>query len=213
MSEEEFKDHVNFVMQKKHFLMPEGFASMDEKFDFDIYVWVAGDDNDEEGTFMNWYTNEHLPFLPWGAPPFKGSTSYNWMRTYIIASKNETNTKIKEADLYNARAVHDSVPLCTINEKVLKIKLRGLCKDFSFDREYFYTINELGQQVYQGRSSSVIQYESTSGLWILSNIKDNTSLITSSSLRESFLLGLHEFRFEEAKEDKCYRDNPIQTIK
>jgi hypothetical protein len=38
MSEEEFKDHVNFVMQKKHFLMPEGFASLDEKFDFDIYV-------------------------------------------------------------------------------------------------------------------------------------------------------------------------------
>ena len=45
--------------------MPEGFASMDEKFDFDIYVWVAGDDNDVEGTFLNWYTNEPLPFLPW----------------------------------------------------------------------------------------------------------------------------------------------------
>ena len=213
MSEEEFNNHINFITQKKHFLMAEGFSSKDETFEYEIYVWVAGDDNDVEGKFLNWYTNEPLLYLPWGEPPYKGSTSYNWMRTYILAFQNETNTMIKESDLYNARAVHDSVPLCTIDSRVLNIKLRGLCKDLSFDREYFYTINELGKQVFQGRTSSVIQYNSTSSLWLLSDIKDNTSLITSASPRESFLLGLHQVSFKQAKEDKCFQDKIFQPIK
>ena len=126
--------------------MPEGFSPKDEENVFDISVWLAGDDNDKEGKFCNWYTNEALTFLPWGKPPFKGSTSYNWMRTHVIAIKNGTKITTKEAGIYNARAVHESLPLCTIDSKVLRIKLRGLCKDFSFDREYFYTVNEFTKE-------------------------------------------------------------------
>ena len=213
MSEEDFKDHVRFVTQSKHFLMPIGFLPNSEKSEFDINVWVAGDDNDEEGVFLNWYTNQPLPYLPWGEPPFKGSTSYNWMRTQIKAFKNASDVIVRKADVYNARAVHNSLPLCSIDENVLRIRLRGLCKDLSFNREYFYSINELGKQVYQGRSSSVIQYDSEKSLWRLYDIKDNTSLITSSSLRESFLLGLHQFNFMLAKEDKCYQDMLTQPVK
>ena len=90
--------------------MPEGFSAKAEENEFDIYVWVAGDDNDKEGKFCNWYTDEPLTFLPWGKPPFKGSTSYNWMRTYVIAIKNGTNITTKKADVYNARAVQYMIP-------------------------------------------------------------------------------------------------------
>ena len=213
MSEEEFQTHIDFIMQKKHFLMSTGFSPKDEEFKFEINVWVAGDDNDVEGQFCHWYTNQPLPYIPWGEPPFKGSRSYNWMRTRVKVYKNESHEVVEEASVYNALAVPKSIPLCTIDSVVLVIKLRGLCKDFSFDREYFYTINELGQQVYQGRSSSVIFYNSTSSLWILSDIRDDTNVLTATSLKESFLLGVHEVQFDKAKKDKCYQETLVQPIK
>ena len=54
MSHEEFNDKVQFVTQDKYFLMKDGFTPRTESSDFDIYVWNAGDDNDQEGTFLNY---------------------------------------------------------------------------------------------------------------------------------------------------------------
>ena len=51
MSKEEYDDIVRFIAQEKHMKNSEAFDSQD-KFE----VWHAGDDDDEEGIFLNWYT-------------------------------------------------------------------------------------------------------------------------------------------------------------
>ena len=38
-------------------------------------------------------------------------------------------------------------------------------------------------------------------------------MITSAASRESFLIGLQTLNFQHAKEDKCYKDNLLQSIK
>ena len=71
----------------------------------------------------------------------------------------------------------------------------------------------MGQQVYQGRTTTSIQFDATSKLWHFSDKKYNSTLITSASPRESFLLGLHQVNFKEAKENKCFQDKILQLIK
>ena len=62
MSEEEFNDIVSFVTQDKYLKMDIGFEEKEE--DSDITVWLAADDEEYEGRFMNWYTNQPIPYLP-----------------------------------------------------------------------------------------------------------------------------------------------------
>jgi hypothetical protein len=56
-------------MQKKHFLMPEGFASLDEKFDFDIYVWTNNFLFSEEKSCKSFKTQNPLGYQQWIIPP------------------------------------------------------------------------------------------------------------------------------------------------
>lgn len=179
-----------------------------------MWVWVAGDDDEEEGKFLTWYSNEPMLYLPW-APnrPFKGSTTFNFIQIALVAARNGTEIVQKSALIFDYDLTYGGNPVCTVGAKVAKLRLRGLCKDFSFDREYFYTVTELGEQVYQGRTSSMIRHSDTDNQWQMINLKDNTSLITSASSRESFLLGLHSLSFLQAKQEKCKEEREFHLVK
>ena len=212
ISEEEFNDLIRVITQKKHFSMPEGVEENDDAYE--IAAWVAGDDEDNEGVFLNWYTNQPILYLPWPPNrPYKGGTKYNYLRTFVKAALNDTNIVVRKADVEDETAIKLGIPVCTVGSKVLKLRLRGLCKDFPFDREYFYFLNEMGQQVYQGRTTTSIQFDAISKLWHFSDKKESSTLITSASPRESFLLGMHQVSFMEAKENKCFQDKILQRIK
>ena len=132
MSKEEFNDFVSFVTLKKHLSISDIFNQRDDEFGID--VWVAGDDDDVEGRFLNWYTNQPMSYLPWGENrPFKGSKTYNFIQAYIVAIQNGTDTVIKTANIYDKEVDHIAVPVCTVRSKVIKIRLRDLCSDFSFN--------------------------------------------------------------------------------
>ena len=104
-------------------------------------------------------------------------------------------------------------PLCSVPSRSLRLKLRGLCPDFSLDREYVFTIDEDGLEVFKGKKHSLITYNRTTKLWQLYKPSDNSSLITSAALFDTFLIGLQQVNFELAPEDKCYKDKKIQNIK
>ena len=71
LTREEFNQLVTFVTQEKHFSMVAGFEENEEELE--ISVWVAADDNDIEGRFVNWYSNQPLSYLPWPPNrPYKG---------------------------------------------------------------------------------------------------------------------------------------------
>jgi hypothetical protein len=212
MSKEEFDDIIRSVTLRKYTAMPsifmkDGWINGDDN----VYVWIAGDDDDYEGRFLNWYTDQPMPYLPWAENrPYKASTTYNYIMTYIEVLQNESTI---DAVLLDEEIDSEANPVCTVQSRSLKLRLRGLCSDLSLDREYVYNTSAVGEDICKGRVSSLIQYNTTAKLWHLWNIKDNSSLITSASERESFLLGLHPVRFSLAMNEKCYKEKTIQLIK
>ena len=76
MSKEEFDDVIRSVtlgyLSIPTFFLKDGWKNGNDY----VYVWIAGDDNDYEGRFLNWYTNQPMPYLPWAENrPYKASTT------------------------------------------------------------------------------------------------------------------------------------------
>ena len=67
MSKDQHDDLVRFVAQEKHVQNKEAYKKGAIQF------WNAGDDLDEKGTWLNWYTNKPMPYLPWAFPRPLGS--------------------------------------------------------------------------------------------------------------------------------------------
>ena len=185
-SEEEYEDLVRFVSQGKHMKNSKIFGS-DNIFN----IWHAGDDNDEEGVFLNWYTNQPMLYLPWrDNRPYSASTTYQYIASRIkMKTGNDTKSEVEEAKIYDYPDDALPVPVCTTPSRSLIFRIRGLCSDFSFDRDYVYTIDEQGQEVFRGKKDSVISYNTTDKLWYIFKPSDNSSFITSTALWNSFMIG------------------------
>ena len=85
--------------------MPEGVKEKDDAYE--IAAWVAGDDEDNEGVFLNWYTNQPILYLPWTLNrPYKGGTKYNYLRTSVKAALNDTNIVVRKADIEDETATN-----------------------------------------------------------------------------------------------------------
>ena len=186
---------------------------MDDKI---LYIWHAGDDNDEEGIFLNWYTNQPMSYLPFGdGRPYSSAPTYNYLTTWRkVTRHNDTNFEINgEAKIYDVGDHVKAIAICTIQSRSLKFYIRGLCSDFSFDREYVFTVEEDGLEVYKGIKTSMIAFNRTTKLWHLYKPRDNSSLVTSAASLDSLMIGLHTFNFEQAQEEKCYQDKKLQRVK
>ena len=209
MAEEDHVNIVNFIAQSKH------VKTLHNLQDNIIQVWHAGDDNDEEGKFLKWYTNLPIPELPWAMDRPSISTTYNYLSSYIsVDIINGTDIEVISSEvLDNPGATFQFYPVCTVQAKSLIVKLRGLCSDLSLDREYVYTITEEGQELYQGRSSSIIKYDRNTKVWQLYNSNDNSRILTSSASWESYFIGQQQVNFHQAKEEKCFKEKLVQKVK
>ena len=135
-SKEEYDDLVQFVSQEKHLKNPDVKAE-------ELKVWHAGDDFEEEGVFLSWYTDAPLPYLPWAPSRPITSTDYQYLLTeFKFELQNKTRFEAKEIQLFDVYNKYGGHPLCTLQSRSLKLKLRGLCPDFLFDRDYVYTFEE-----------------------------------------------------------------------
>ena len=63
-----------------------------------------------------------------------------------------------------------------LEDKVRKIKIRGICSKSIFNNDYILTINSNGEAIYQGSYTSYIFFNKTSQLWNWYDHKDNTSV-------------------------------------
>ena len=208
ITEEDYNDLVRFVAQYKH-----SKALHESKKDV-ISVWSAGDDNGDEGIFLNYFTNQPLPDLPWAMDRPSISTVYNYLTSYIyINIINSSHAEVAKSEVFDVPATWYYYPVCSVKAKLLKVKLRGLCSDLSFDREYAFTITEQGQELYQGRRSSIIVYDRDTKLWNIYNPRDNTSILTSTAPWESYLLGQQRLSFSLAKEENCFKEKLLQGVK
>ena len=216
MSEIEFDDVIRFVEQEKHLKMP-AFEKEGEPYR-EVHFWSAGEDDDVEGEFVNYYSKEPMPYLPWGKNrPYAAGTTYNRLKTRVkVPFENNTELKETEARVLDYGGYWDDMTLiavCTVPSRNLKFFLRGLCPDIGYNREFVHTIDEEGNQVYMGRYNTLLQFNKTSNLWNLYKPTDNSSIITSSSPFDTFLIGKHQVSFDLAEDNKCFKGQSLQYIK
>ena len=145
----------------------------------------------------DFYTNNVIEYTNWkeGSPNgnFVDKDSY-WM--YWVYNGGES------------RLVHDSVtkPICFAclgrSPILTTLTLRGLCLDSQFDRNYILATEGADLLFFQGDRHTNITY--SNGTWTMtatrttmgaSRIEPAVSA-TSSSPKNSLLLGRHQFRFE-----------------
>ena len=214
MSKEEFDDIVRYFVEERH------VKAIHEDYDENghVFVWHAGDNLNGKGVFLNWYTNEPLPYVPWQKNYPVASSVHNYIRSKIeVDMQEDTSITRKIAETSNVQGdAYPSYLVCTASSTSLKLKLRGLCPDFAFDRDYAYTVDEDGQELYkgrQGRPASIIKYNKTSKVWQLYKPHDNSSMITSAAIWETFLIGVQTVNFQQAQEDKCFKDRIFQKVK
>ena len=110
---------MRFAGQDKHFKNPD---IKDDTFD----IWHAGDDNDEEGVWLTGYTREPMPYLPWAPGRPHDSVAYNHLISIIYREK-QNNTNVVKAAMYDKDEKYLYHPICTVQSRSLRFKLRGLC--------------------------------------------------------------------------------------
>ena len=94
-------------------------------------------------------------------------------------------------------------PICSVQQLILKIFVRGLCEQSIFNTVYMYNIDDSGELIYMGETTSTIVYERLSQRWIWYDRMNNRSFATSSSPLASLLIGVHKVDFSQVVDDKC----------
>ena len=112
ITEEDYNDLVRFVAQYKH-----SKALHESKKDV-ISVWSAGDDNDNEGIFLNYFTNQPLPDLPWAMDRPSISTVYNYLTSYIHMNIiNSSHVEVAKSEVFDVPATWYYYPVCAVKAK------------------------------------------------------------------------------------------------
>ena len=69
-------------------------------------------------------------------------------------------------------------PLCRLDRKVRKIRIRGLCSKSIFNSDYIMTMAPEGNVRYMGQYTSSILYNKANKQWEWYDQKDNSSIAT-----------------------------------
>ena len=104
-------------------------------------------------------------------------------------------------------------PICSITQPVLKIFVRGLCKQSLYNTVYMYNIDSKGDVLCLGERTSMIAYDAMSQQWVWYDSKNNMSVATSTSSYASLLIGVHTVDFSGVMDDKCQQDGIVRRLK
>ena len=111
-------------------------------------IWLAADDEVEEGTWRTWYNNTMVEYLPWTPKrPYIGGTDYNCFELQLELSDNgEQILQVNKAQVVDEECSKEFCVLCEVMRPTLEIHVRGLCQHAKFDRTYMYNIGKNGNQ-------------------------------------------------------------------
>ena len=172
---------------------------------FVIGTWLAIGDSQEEGVWTDMYTRTNVTYLPWveNRPLFDKNYNCMGMRMTMVDNGKEYGD-IKSASIFDYKCkIFNLCPLCSLNQPVLKIYVRGLCPKSIFDRVYNYHIDKEGKIMYLGMMTSMIAYNSALKLWVWYDTKSNLSVATSTASYNSLLMGSYIIDFSGVVDDKC----------
>ena len=103
-----FNRLVRLITEKKYFSMINGFDKKGQAYE--IFLWLAGDDVEQEGKFVDFYTKQPILGLPWlPNRPYKGATNHNYLQAYIAIRGNRSNDTIVNAGVQDEREIDNFV--------------------------------------------------------------------------------------------------------
>ena len=171
VTEAEFGEIVKFMSEEK-FLLASDCIEYSKDFPglTRMLVYLGGDDFDEEGTWRRYSDNTEIEYIPWAAGrPASGGVDYGCMTLMMMVRiDNITGSLVvKSAELWDEECYRPPgyCTLCSVPAPVARMKVRGLCKESFYDREYFYNIGEGGQIMFLGKEESMIRYNTASNAW------------------------------------------------
>ena len=215
-NEAEFGMITQYLSQENIVKTEQCLTDVDqEDSSVEISTWLAIDDNDQELVWTHWYSGRPVTPLPWAENrPYNDGKLYNCVRLRMVVKQTpDSFGELKSALLNDDQCYIVFCPICSIEEPVLKIFVRGLCKKSLFNRVYMYNIDHAGDILYLGEKSSSISYDPSSHMWVWYDSKDNRSTATSASSYDSLLIGVHTFDFGGVVQDKCKKDGVIRRLK
>ena len=145
------------------------------KVDDNLSTWIGNCDT--EGRWKTYGTYQDVTFLPWDEGRPFGGDKHNCMRLKLnvggkLASGVVTDEECEQVGY---------CPLCRVEQPMLKMFVRGLCKQALFDNVYLYNIDDKGNILYVGEGASVITYNENASQWEWYDMRDNRSVATSSA--------------------------------
>ena len=180
-------------------------------------IWLAGHDNEIEGHWRNWYNDQPIPYIPWAENrPYPNGKEWNCMYLEATIHSNEyQQSKVLNATVkdFECSSTIGYCPLCHVNKPLLKVFVRGLCRDSLFNSVYMYNLDKNGEVIYVGERTSIIEFNKIEKKWFWYDRKDNLSVASSSSRYSSMLMGVHSFDFSQVVEDKCIQDGVKRKLK
>ena len=178
-----------------------------------LRVWLAGSDEEEEGRWRTWYTDQDIEYLPWApARPYDGGTEYNCLELEMeLEDRRARMMVVKKAEVEDEECSMKYCVLCEVKRPALEIHVRGLCQNSMFDRTYLYNIGENGLPILRGKTTSVIQFDVEQKMWIWFDRRDNQSQARSLAPENSLLLGVHKIDFSSVVKNPC--GGPVLDIK
>ena len=151
------------------------------------HYWVPYTDIQEEGVWRNSYTNQPMNITDWGGKEPNGKRTENCAR---LQMSWDPPHQWRDTPCYRH--------LCFMCERQSQpiLRLRGLCKD-SFLFNLFTPVNdgEKGAFGYLGLSSTNINFNTTSNLWVAKKIDDPEvwTWATNGATQASAALGTSEW--------------------
>ena len=157
-----------------------------------------------------------MSHLPWAKNrPYAGGVRYNCMQLKMtVTQENDTTGPVDDAVIGDEECENSAFcPICSIRKPVMKIFVRGLCKQSLFNTMYMYNNDSEGDILYLGEQSSSIAYDMTAQQWVWYDTKNNRSIATSSSSYASLLIGVHAVDLSNVIDDKCQNERVIRRLK
>ena len=181
-----------------------------------LRVWLAAHDNEEETIWKNYYNDKVITPQPWAeSRPYMNGESYNCMSLDMtIVDKDQEYGEIKEVEIKDHKCKEDFYcPVCSVEFPILKIFVRGFCKDSMFETSYLFNTDKNGELLYFGEKSSMITYSKGERKWLWYDMKDNNSIATSSSPYSTLLMGVQTVDFSNVVDDPCVQDGVVRKLK
>ena len=178
-----------------------------------LRVWLAGNDEEEEGRWRNWYTGQDIKYLPWGpSRPYVGGTLYNCMKLEMtLEDRGARRLVIQKGEIEDEECSNKYCVLCEVNRPSLEVQVRGLCQNSVLDKTYLYSIGDNGLPLLRGKTTSVIRFDVPNKHWIWYDRRENQSIAKSLSPENSLLLGVHKIDFSSVVNNPC--EGPVLDIK